>query len=94
VVLMVETTSSSSPSCAKVMDILLASKLNQQTSQLGVAGFNRTGWLAYAGAAHEDGMQVGAERADFFHRALVAADQPVVSQHCGHRDSEADSGHQ
>src|SRR3954469_20209914 len=41
-------------------------------------------------AAHEHHVQVGREGAEVFQRDLVAADQPVVPQHRGHRDREAD----
>src|SRR5665213_3164074 len=38
-------------------------------------------------------MQVGGEAAHALHRGLVAANQPVVAEHCGHRDREADGRH-
>src|SRR6185436_13628666 len=74
VVLIVETTSSSSPSPTFIA----------MASAPGGVRLRR-------GEQHR--VQVGAERAHALHRGLVAADQPVVAEHRGHRDGEADRGH-
>src|SRR5215831_16182498 len=43
--------------------------------------------------AEQHGVQVGAEGANPIHRRLVAANEPVVSEHRGNRDGKADGGH-
>src|SRR5687768_13138259 len=44
-------------------------------------------------AAHEDHVQVRREGAQVLHRNLVAAHEPVVAEHRGNRDREADGRH-
>src|SRR5580765_4367904 len=68
VVLIAETTSSSSPSLEPTFIAMAASSL-------------RRGALAARTdlGAHQDAVQVGAEAAHRLHRDLVAADQPVVA---------------
>src|SRR5882757_7855760 len=85
VVLIEDITSSSSdgePSCM-AMACLLARCASGRLLHLGFD----------AAAGEQDGVQVGGEGADFFHRRLVAADDEVVAHHRGHRDGEADGGH-
>src|SRR5258706_4646913 len=43
--------------------------------------------------AHDHHVQVGAEGSQLLHRDLVAAHEPVVAQHRGDRDREAEGGH-
>src|SRR5512137_2430333 len=76
VVLIVETTSSSSPLSEPTL-MLMALRLGAVVLRRG----------------EQHGVQVGAEAADVLHRRLVAADEPVVAQHRGHRDGETDGGH-
>src|ERR1019366_1835566 len=78
VVLIVETTSSSSP---------------LEPTFMAMAG-SGSGESACRGAharAHEDAVQVGAEAAHDFHRHLVAADQPVVAEHRRDGDEQGES---
>src|SRR5471032_1661819 len=49
--------------------------------------------LRDAAAAHEDHVQVGAERAQLLVGDLVAAHEPVVAEHRRHRDREAEGRH-
>src|SRR5262245_640820 len=41
----------------------------------------------------QHGVQLGAEAADLLHHRLVAADEPVVAQHGGHRYGQPDRRH-
>src|SRR5436190_1803391 len=79
VVLMAETTSSSSPSEPTVMAIVRSRSAGR-------------GHRCQA-CAHQDAVQVGTEAAHRFHRHLVAANEPVVAEHRRHRDSQADRRH-
>src|SRR6476659_8116902 len=79
VVLMAETTSSSSPSAPTVMAIAFSRSARDRGRRQA--------------RAHQDAVQVGAEAAHRLHRHLVAADQPVVAEHRRHRDRQTDRGH-
>ena len=80
VVLMAETTSSSSPSRADGHGHGGSSGLSAAPARLHAR-------------AHQHAVQVGAEAAHRFHRHLVAAHQPVVAEHRRHRDRQADGRH-
>src|SRR5688572_18663146 len=56
-------------------------------------GGDRAGGGLLGVAAHEDHVQVGREGAQVLHRDLVAAHQPVVAEHRGNGDREADGRH-
>src|ERR1700740_2668060 len=78
VVLMVETTSSSPPSEARVIAMVL-----------GLLDALCRGH----DARQQHRVQVGREAAHFFHGVLVALDQPVVAQHGRNGDEQAEGGH-
>src|SRR4051794_31045392 len=79
VVLMAETTSSSSPS---------------EPTFIAIACFRSARCLDGSETRpHQDAVEIGAEATHGFHRDLVAAHQPVVAEHRGHRDREADRRH-
>src|SRR4051812_45813942 len=80
VVLIAETTSSSSPSAPTVIAMAGSSAVRRD------GGRDRP-------RAHQHAVEVGTEAAHRLHRDLVAADEPVVAEHCRHRDREADRGH-
>src|SRR5689334_21438322 len=79
------------------------------TSTSGVVLMVETTWSSWSGEAgptliampapsarlvgEEHRVDIAAERSDAFQRRLVAADEPVVSEHCGHRDRKADGRH-
>src|SRR5262252_496685 len=44
-------------------------------------------------AGEQHGVQLGAKAADLLHHRLVAADEPVVAEHGGHRHGQADGRH-
>src|SRR5688572_681353 len=54
---------------------------------------HRRGGGALHVAAHQHHVQVGAEGAQVLERHLVAAHQPVVAEHRGNRDRQADRRH-
>src|SRR5664279_3732646 len=80
VVLIVETTSSSS---------LLEPTFMAMT---GSGSDGSAGRSAHA-RTHQHAVQIGAEAAHRFHRHFVAADQPVVAEHRGHGDEQAERRH-
>src|SRR5689334_21220100 len=84
VVLMAETTSSSSSEEPTLMAMAV----------LPAAG--RSARRRHGGAdlrAHEHAVQLRAEATHRLHRHLVAAHEPVVAEHRGHGDRQADGGH-
>src|SRR6187397_2996961 len=81
VVLIAETTSSSSPENPTFM--AMASAPVVESARGGGADLG----------THQHAVQFSAEAAYRLHRHLVAADEPVVAQHRGHRDRQADGRH-
>src|ERR1039457_479798 len=80
VVLIVETTSSSS-------------LLEPMFMAMSGSGSDGSACRGVHARAHEDAVQVGAEAAHHFHRHLVAADQPVVAEHRRHSHEQAEGRH-
>src|SRR6185369_2732275 len=85
VVLIAETTSSSSPSEGPTVIAMAGSSALRRCAR-GDRGRDGP-------CAHQHAVQVGTEAAHRFHRDLVAADEPVVAEHRRHRDRETDGGH-
>ena len=80
VVLIAETTSSSSPP-EPTLIAMAAPRLQRCGRDCADAG------------AHQHAVQVGAEAAHRLHRHLVAPHQPVVAEHRRHRDGQAERRH-
>src|SRR5580765_5304114 len=81
VVLIVETTSSSSLSEPTFIAMAASARWASARRRRAHAG------------THQHAVQVGAEAAHRLHRYLVAAHQPVVAEHRGHGDEQAEGGH-
>src|SRR5450631_81391 len=78
VVLMADRTSSSSPPAGPTFIAMIE----------GLLGLCRRVWRA-----EQDGVQVGSESANAFHRRLVAPNQPVVAEYRRDRHRQTERGH-
>src|SRR3954463_9316633 len=88
VVLIVETTWSSSPGPGPTLIAMASSPRGSR--HVGRRVRHRGGRLR---ARQQHGVQVGAEAAHLVHGRLVAADEPVVAEDRRHRDGKTDGRH-